>query len=362
MKIGILTLHRALNYGAVLQTMGLYNYLKKMNYQVEIIDFVPNKIYGYYNYKIFSKPITMRSVISKTLRYKRNKKEFKAFEDFVRENLPLSKKCYTEMELKEIINQYDSIICGSDQIWNPKATAGMTNVYYLNFIKNNKIRKISYAASYGNINTVTEIEENLKEYFKSFTAISVREEEAVEKTKQLYNKDVKRLIDPSMLMEKEEYRSKEKEIVVPARYILVYKLKENDIMTNKAIEIAKILNIKIVSLGKKIPNSIFLKTIGPGEFLYLCDHAEYILTNSFHGTVFSLIYNKPFLTFENGNYNSRMETILNITNQQKRMVTKNEKVEKLLRLLINKEDYDFENIIEKELNKSKEFLKKSLEG
>ena len=361
MKIGILTLHRALNYGAVLQTMGLYNYLKKMNYQVEIIDFVPNEIYGYYNYKIFSKPITIRSVVSKTLRYRRNKKEFKAFESFVGENFQLSKTCYTEMELKEIINQFDSVICGSDQIWNPKAIAGMTDVYYLNFIENNKIRKISYAASYGNINTIKKLEENLKEYFKSFTAISVREEEAVEKTKQLSNKDVKRLIDPSMLIEKEDYKNKEKEIEVPAKYILVYKLKENDIMTNNAIEIAKMLNIKIESLGKKVPNSIFLKTIGPGEFLYLCDHAEYVFTNSFHGTVFSLIYNKPFLTFGNGNYNSRMETILNITNQRKRMIMENRKVEELLKLLNNEEDYDFENIIEKERNKSKEFLKESIE-
>ncbi len=360
MKVGILTLHNALNYGAVLQVTGLYTFLTRLGYDVEIINYIPDEIYGYYNYHIFSKPISIKSIVSKSIRYSRNKKETKFFKDFLNDNIKLSKVCKTELELKELCNNFDAIVCGSDQVWNPKATANLTKSFYLGIIENKNISKISYAASYGNINTISDIKEVLKNYLKDFDGISVREDEAVDITKELSGKDVEKLIDPSMLLNKNDYISKENKTDTPEQYVLTYKLNDNDDLTNQVINISKKLGIKIISLGKKIPGSIFKKDIGPAEFIYLYNNARFVVTNSFHGTVFSLIFNKPFLTFGNGNYNSRMETILKLTNQTKRLILDNKNIEELLKLLTVEEDYEFEKIIENERQKSKEFLEKYL--
>lgn len=356
MKIGILTLQGASNYGAVLQVLGLSEFLKSKGHQVEVIDYYTPDIYGYYNYHIFSKPISPRSVVSKALRYRQNKAEVEAFDCFRQSNLRFSERCNDSDSFKQMCNQFDAVICGSDQVWNPIANGGHNDEYYFSSVDGSKVRKIAYAASYGNIDRAKGLESKIAGWLSDFHSISVRENEAVGFLESLTNKPVERVIDPSMLLDAEDYSTFEKCIEVPGHYLLTYMLGTNENMAEAVETASQELNLPVICLGRKIDNGRFIKNIGPGEFLYLYHHADAVITSSFHGTAFSLLYGKPFVTFGNGGYNSRMETLLGAVGQFDRFDSNSMGAEKLLSLLTHKPAPAFSVAASEERKKAAKFL------
>lgn len=145
MRIGILTLQGATNYGAVLQVLALREYLVRCGHEVDVIDYFTPEVYGFYDYHVFSKPVSARSIVSKTLRRRRNEREFKAFEAFRQEHLSFSARCETRDDFRTVCESYDAIICGSDQVWNPKANGGHNEEYYLGALDGSRVRKVAYA-------------------------------------------------------------------------------------------------------------------------------------------------------------------------------------------------------------------------
>lgn len=360
MKIGILTLQGASNYGAVLQVLGLSEYLKSIGHEVEVIDFYTPEMYGYYDYHVFSKPISLRSIVSKSVRYRQNKAEYTAFESFRKRYLTFTRRCSSYKELESVCGTFDAVICGSDQIWNPIANGNHNQEYYFAPVDGSKVRKIAYAASFGNIDRAKGLEQDISKWLSDFTAISVRESEAVKFVGSMVNKTVERVIDPSMLLDAKRYQMFEKPLDVPEKYLLTYMLGFNDGMADAVSRASRELDLPIVCLGRKIADGRFVKDIGPAEFLYLYHHAECVMTSSFHGTAFSLLYGKPFVTFGNGGYNSRMETLLGAVGQSNRFNQDSIEAELLMRLLSTEPTPDFSIAAAGERQKAAKFLVNAL--
>lgn len=362
MRIGILTLQGATNYGAVLQALALREYLVRCGHEVDVIDYFTPEVYGFYDYHVFSKPVSARSIVSKALRRRRNEREFKTFESFRREHLSFSAHCETREDFRTVCESYDAIICGSDQVWNPKANGGHNEEYFLGALDGSRVRKIAYAASFGNIDRAKGLEGNIARWLGDYSGISVREEEAVDFVSSLCGKPVQRVIDPSMLLDAIDYERYEKPFDAPERFILTYMLGINDGMTRAVGEASRALGLPVVALGRKMPDSTFIKDIGPGEFLSLYRRADAVITSSFHGTAFSLLYGKPFVTFGNGGYNSRMETLLRVVGQMDRFTVDGMNSERLLKLLSAAPEAPFSEVAASERNNAAEFLSDALDG
>lgn len=360
MKIGILTLQGASNYGAVLQVLGLSEYLKSKGHEVEVIDYYTPEVYGYYDYRVFSKSITLRSVVSKAVRYRQNRAEVQAFNEFRGSYLEFSDRCSDAKTLGLVCNNYEAVICGSDQIWNPIANGGHNPEYYFGPVDGSKVKKIAYAASYGSVSKANGLESQISHWLADFTAVSVRESEAVEFLEPLIHGSVERVIDPSMLLDASDYRIFEKPINAPARYLLTYMLGTNEDMAEAAVAASRKLGLTMVCLGRKIADGQFIKNIGPGEFLYLFHHAEAVITSSFHGTAFSLLYGKPFVTFGNGGYNSRMETLLDAVGQLDRFISIEADLEALMASLSSSPAPEFSAAAAGERQRAAKFLDEAL--
>lgn len=350
-KIGILTINDNNNYGNRLQNYAVQETLRKLKCMPETIE---NK--G--QYPIFK----VKTYIGNFLKGTLFKSKYERYNRFMNFNKNIKKSniwINFENIPTNICNKFDYFITGSDQVWNPKF-GRLTNIDLLSFAKNNQ--KISFSASFG----INELPEDKKEFarknLETFKAISVREETGKKIVEELTGrKDVEVLVDPTMLLSAEEWDkvSKKPKQLKTNKYILNYFLgnisKEADIEIHR---IAKENNCDIINILDK--NSPFYLT-GPSEFLYLEKNAFMVCTDSFHSSVFSIIYNVPFVVFEREQkgvpvMNSRIETLLNKFKLNDRKFTGKITNDKL------KANYeDREKILEKEKKKSIDFLKRALD-
>lgn len=346
MKAGIVTT-LGNNYGGALQAYALKKSLEKLNLDVEILNYIPK--YTKTNFK---------DIVKKIIYAKRNAK----FEKFRKEYFNLTCKI---KNLEEYIPSNDIYIAGSDQIWNSDINFDIRKYYYLDFIKNK--RKISYAASVGK-NYFTETEEEKKEISRmlnSFNAISIREQEGVELYKQITDKHIENVLDPTLLLNKNEWQKIESGYNPKRDYIFVYTLGANREIKKTIDEFSKKCGSKIVDINYKREYNNILKYengFGPTDFLAGIDNSKYVITNSFHGMVFSILFEKTFFVITRGNMNSRMESLLKKLNLTNRII-KEENIEELLNKT-PKEEIDYKKvheILEKEKEKSLNFLKEALE-
>ena len=336
MKVGILTFHDAHNYGAVLQAYALKKYIQKLGYEVKIIN---------YHHK----------TIPDGFPKKDNEKRWEKFNKFIKELIDYEEDVYTiEEDLEKL--DIDFWICGSDQIWNTEITRGFNKGFFLDFITNGK--KITYAVSMGIPELPKEYEEQFKKRLDEIHEISVREETLKQYAKRFTNKDVKKTLDPTLLLEENDYN----DLILDNKfgeYVLIYALGPDERLTQIAKKIAIEKDLPVIELnGKEQPN-YFCKQIsdaGPEEFLTLIKNAKVVVTNSFHGTIFSIIFKKEFYTITRLNRNSRMENILDIVGMRDRLIDKIEELNNVKEQDYEKSYKDLE--IEKE--KSKQFLKKAL--
>lgn len=353
-SVGILTINDYNNYGNRLQNYAVQEVIKNYGYTAETIQ---NKK-GYYNknYKVLLKN-NIKNFIKKHSS-KPNHKRSTRFLDF-NKNIDMSSIMIDLKHIDKTLNKkYNYFVTGSDQVWNPKFER-LTDIDLLNFADNKQ--KISFSASFG----ISELPEDKKEYAKqnlqTFKAISVREDAGKKIVEDLTGRtDVEVLVDPTMLLSAEEWDkvSKKPKQLKNDKYILNYFLGE--LPENWKIEIDRIAkenNCEVINILN--PNDPFYQT-GPSEFLYLEKNAFLVCTDSFHSSVFSIIYDTPFIVFERQDkltsMNSRIDTLLSKFNLQNRRFN-GEIKENLL-----KSDYkEAKNILEKEKQKSFNFLKKALD-
>lgn len=315
-KIGILTYHSGFNYGACLQAYALQTTLKKMGFDTEIINFETERFVT--SREMFSKhPRRVKEVIKNITRlpyWKSLHERERLFNGFTKNILQATPRFYTEQEVIKNIDKYDCIICGSDQIWNlSKKDAPAANLlFYLNFPK--KQRRISYAASFGGwVKEAPLYLDTILPWLKEFDAISVREKSGVEFIQSL-GLNCELVLDPTILLDKEDYDPICKERLLKEKYIAMFGWNTNSDLVKAAKIVSERLKLPVYNIVPP-PRKLFSRIprkldIGPCEFLSMIKNAEFVVTNSFHGTAFATTFEKPYVSIVSGKADTRMYSLL----------------------------------------------------
>ncbi len=325
MKAGVITFHSAHNFGASLQAWALQKVLKNykieasvINYHPSIIDDLYNPLKGKYGFERRVAQFNLRRQNPKSL------ERYKNYSRFIKKNFNLLGDFSTYEELKAANLKLDAYIVGSDQVWNSEHIGGFDPAYFLDFVEPGPL-KISYAASIGRDFLLPVYHEEIKNSLKSFTSISVREKSAKKPVKALTKKEVDVVLDPTLLLPREEYNEIKTIPNIKDKYIFVYMMEHNPDVVAFANKVSTATGLPIV---QRRPNKIFKNEIAscytsdPGDFLGLIENAEYVITNSFHGTVFSIIYETPFVSMLHSNTGSRTVDLLRSLNLESHLLNK----------------------------------------
>lgn len=353
-RIAIVSIYDLNNFGNRLQNFAVYKLLKKMNYEPEAISI---------NY-IDKRQFIVRP-IKKVLRAFKSREEsrYSLFLKF-NEKIKYSKYKFVWKSGKEFVDSkinddYDFFITGSDQVWNPEF-AGL-GFYFLDFVKD-KRKKIAFSASIGVTNISKEYAEKMQLNLKSFNAISVREQQANNLITSLTKRDdIVTLVDPTMMIETKEWSelARKPKQYNGEKFILNYFLgKQSPERRKKIGDFAKKMGYKVINILDK--DDPFYAS-GPAEFLWLEKKAKLICTDSFHSSVFAILFNTPFLVFDredtSGNMSSRLDNLLGLLDLNDRKFTENELLENYL-------DIDYSRAHKRlalEKKKGVEFLINSIE-
>ncbi len=298
-KIGMLTFHASHNYGSVLQAYALSKQVELLGCKPEFISLRPTSQRE--AYKIFHKSDSFVRRSFKCLIYPALKKRFNNYERFINKVLPITEKEYTSTnELKNESFDYDAYLCGGDQIWNP-CCQDFESAYYLQFLsKDNTAKKASYSPSFGKAEFDEETKTNIKEWIKCFDTISVREQSGANLLQSLTDKKINVVCDPVILLDRKYWDELAVEPKYKKPYILVYFLNNNHGSRDLVEHLRKVTGYDVVVFNEYIRD--FIKpyhkaySASPEEFVGLFKNASFIYTNSFHGTAFATIFEKPFLT------------------------------------------------------------------
>lgn len=368
MKVDIITRHSVPNYGSLLQSYATQKTIEKLGHEAEIINYTryeeryenlantllkgkkwDNNKFTRFIYKFIQTP-----------NYARMYKKFAEYrKDFLRETI---NEYGNLSELTENIPVSDVYCSGSDQIWGKIGTSEYDPVYFLEFAKNK--RCIAYASSFGKTEMSFELNENLDGLLNKYEKILVREDSAKEILKNKGFENVEHVLDPTLLLNEDEWKELSRKARKPkGKYILIYQLHDNIEFDKFAKKFAKKLNFKLIRIS---PSFYHIKRSGKlvylpdqYEFLSYFENAEYILTDSFHATVFSIIFNKKFIDILPGKTSTRITSMLKLTNLEDRILNNYNDFS-----FIDKNiDFTFANdIIKNERDKSIKLLKEAIEG
>ena len=301
-KQGILTFHAAYNYGSCLQAYALQTFLNKNNNEFEIINYRPYNQYGMYsliNLRYFNKGVLVKNIYN-ILHFRKILERNKKYDGFIHKYFFLSNQNYLdEKELSKIINNYETIVCGSDQIWNlSKSTFDRSLAYYLELDKKFKGNAIAYAPSFGDtVNNIVKNEMFDIKYLKNFDYLSFRENDVVEIMKDK-GFDSTLVLDPTLLLYKADWEKLIGPPIVNKPYIFYYSLNCKEYSMKFVEKISEENNLPVITSFMH-PRESFKKikiygNSGPLEFLNLLYYSTLVCSNSFHGTVFSIIFQKDF--------------------------------------------------------------------
>ena len=370
MKIGILTFHYAHNYGAMLQAYALSTWLNNNGYDAVIIDYRLPFIYDNHRKFTFRQFVKyyrsnnnlLFSFLKAAKNYRTHRNFFRMvkwtrFEDFL--NNILRKTDY--IESIEQINQLglDTIICGSDQIWNEKLTGGYIPLYFAEGIKKS-INRISYAASTGDNSVESDKVHCFCSLLTNFDHISVREK-GLSDFMNLKGVTNQLVLDPIFLLEDVQWKKIER-LPIESDYVMTYSFGETPHFFEKAQDISRRLNKKMIcflfSPHKNIPKSaIQYYSGGPQEFLGYFSKASFVITNSFHGTAFSILYKKQFICIPPQRGRERTDSILSLLGLCGRIIEDYQAIGEL-RPIDYKQVYSTLELLR---NQSKSYLEKSLQ-
>lgn len=312
MLIKIITCHYAYNYGAVLQTYALCKYLNDLGNQAEVINYRP------WYYKGSTKTTNkLKLLLRKLVRIPDNIKSEKVFYSFLKQYIPMTDEYKTYSDLVEGNLKADLFIAGSDQIWNLNLPNGIDDAFYLKFV--NAGKKAAYAASLGMDSITDEQKRYLKKKLAMFDYISVRE---LSTKIQFDEGNITRaevVMDPVYLLNREEWITlmKRPKHFLKDKYIMVYAFNRQKEIFDFSKRLGKKYGYKVISVNTFWEDRLwgldyYYWNCKPEEFLYLLYHAECIVTNSFHGLSFSLIFNKPVILFDKDDKgNLRMNDLIN---------------------------------------------------
>jgi hypothetical protein len=363
MKIGILTYHRSHNYGAVLQAFALKKFLLQNGFiDVKFIDYFPDFHKSMYS-NIKPKKFADLSLKGKIMYYKYLIKYF--LPEYISQQRRINS--FNRFIKKKIISknpgscdsEYDIIIYGSDQIWRKekKATPQGFKKIYFGSVPLKAKKKIAFSASMGIIELNNDDKEFLKIALKNFNAISVREIQLKNELKKISDLPIEHTVDPVLLL-KDSWLLYTKKINYRKEYILVYNLFNDDILNEIAKQVSEKYSYELVYLTGKIDrinrNKKVKYNVNPLEFITLISNSKFVITSSYHGVLFSIIFEKQFYCYLDWNID-RVKSVLNLLGLSERFVTNDPVLN-----LKDKIDYKRVNkILEKEILKSKNFILKN---
>lgn len=363
-KVGITTFHNAHNYGAMLQSFALCSVLGD-KYEVELVNYFNHKIYDQYKIiRPFGKnPFRLlRNLGDDIFHLNSRKNRYNSFEHFMSTNCKMSKMVYSEGELKNV--DYDVLITGSDQVWNPKIVGELSNIFTLNFGSDN-IKRISYAASVGDAKMISLNKIEFKKKLAALDMVSVREQDAKEELDKILEKEVTVVLDPTLLLTTDQWNIKLKGIKKQEeKYILAYVVQPDDTYVKIVNDLSEKTGLKVIHFGLKNPGyKNVLKSAfseGPLEFVDYIKNAEYVVATSFHATVFSIIFHKKFFVIPHRVTGARVTNLLDKLNIKNRNFNCFGEFQNI--------DYNFETnwnkvdkILDNERKKSIEWLISSIE-
>lgn len=331
MRIGILTFHRANNYGAFLQAFALKHYLESLGHQVEMVDYWPEghaDVYRLFPHSWKQRPFLgkIKGLISIVLRFNREKKRIDGMQRLVSLHFGLSgtPRYVTPESLQQV--SYDCIVYGSDQIWWKSIIPGYEGfdlVYWGEHVPAS-VRKIAYAPSMGIINLTEDDKARIKNWLSNFHALSVRETGLYEAIHDLTDKEITVVSDPVFLLSKEEWSRYCSPINKNKKYILYYNLlasKEGDALVEMlkqkwGYDVVEVTGgVRTKKFGKR-----YVQTADAFEFISLIKDAEFVVTSSFHGTAFSIIFEKQFYATGFGQRAGRVKSLLSLLHIEERLI------------------------------------------
>lgn len=348
--VGILTFQHSDNFGSELQCYALKRVIEEISgYHTEVINYSYLKLLNYFETDELKQQF---------------KEKLDKFESFRKKYFQLSGELLYDLHVEDYPH-YDYYVVGSDTVWQTPQT-GDDTTYFLDFVKHDAC-KIAYGPSTaGNLNINNKI---FEKYIPEFDHLSVREKSLRTFIRKYTDKDIPVVLDPTLLLRKEEYEEIEnKDYTLPQKdYILLYLINGGNstpYIVNFVNMVSRKYNLEVLYSLPGLPEYVFKNRAGsfafaaPGDFLTLVRNAKLIVTNSFHGTAFSLIYKKAFYSFCNKKGGERIKNILEICGLENRLV------EKYLNLGQVSFDIDWEGadkVIECEKENALEFLIKALE-
>ena len=304
MKAGLVTFYHIHHYGALLQAAATERAVETLGGTCEIVDYFVNQ-----DNSLFRKPTGLGSAaadVHTALHYPALKARYERFEKFSKDHLRITEHRFESWEeLRNTDLPYDVILSGSDQIWNPRIfpDGHFDPVFFGTFSEK---RKIAYAPSFGIPKVPEEMEEELRGYLEQFSHIGVRETRGGEIVKEVSGKEVPVVLDPTLLLTAEQWGEMANTPEgypgdgTNGRYILCYCINQPGPLASYIQELADKTGLPVVQLcgirRKVHPKAQCVFDAGPAEFLGLFKNAAYVCTNSFHGTVFSVQFQKPFFT------------------------------------------------------------------
>ena len=330
MKIGILTLPLHYNYGGLLQAYALQLILRRQGHEVFTVDFVPERVYAAEEIKRVASLFIQKYVLWKDLatflpKKNQEKRAFQQHTDrFIAQNISITQRisCLNEFDYIKPYD-FDAFVVGSDQVWRPAYAQGLS-AYFLRFLGDDtRVKRIAYAASFGLDHCREFSGKELSQFsdlIRKFDAVGVREDSAVRLCREFFGVDAEHLLDPTMLLEPDDYRWLVERDRVPksAGNMMVYVL-DSSVEKQKFIDqLAQKRGLKVNAFKLDSKNAIYPPVT---RWLRGFMDAEYVVTDSFHGILFAILFNKPFLTFGNSRRGmTRFDSILKKMQLLDRMV------------------------------------------
>ena len=374
MKIGIMTINSAYNYGCVLQAWALQKYLENEGHQVSIINYRIPEIDN--TYRLFREkqrfsiaPINnlyncLRHVKFNLTQAPRIRKAAK-FEHFINEVMNTTQVFSSFRELVEgkAGKDYDVLITGSDQVWNGTITKGLKPAYFLDFDHSGK-RKISYAASIGKKELMNAEKEFFKNYLAEYESIAVRENSAAELLAPLVKKPVEVVLDPTLLLDREDFDTLKQSSKYQKPYIFVHVIGKDARLRRIVAILSEQTGLPIVQnrMKKQFPDELGrFSDAGPEEFIGLIEGAQLVITNSFHATVFAVIYEKNFITIPHKLNLDRLYNLLKMRSMENPLIASMEEMSGSVEEL--QPDYTaVKKKLKKRQQESREYLKRAVNG
>lgn len=366
MKISLITLHRIVNYGSVLQAFATQNVLEQLGFEVEIIDYFTERMTqkGMSQRIRYKSPKLEKSLLltaaARIIMYPSYKKRFAVFSEFVKRYLKLTPHTYTcEEDFKRYPIEADFYCTGSDQTWNSIWNERFDSPMYLSFAPDDK-PKFSYAASFGRKKLEEWEVEPTRKYLSRYSHLAMREDSGVEILSGLGLTGL-HVPDPTLLLTRADWQPLISSRYSGQKYILVYNINREKGLDDYAQRLSKEKGLPVYFMSYQYHDFYkkgkLICCPRVSEFLGLIANAQYVITDSFHCTAFSTNFHKQLMVYYPHKFSTRLESLVNLTGQQKRVVH----ADSPLSLADEPIDFDYVSCrLEAERKKALEYLKDAL--